>query len=494
MARSEAAKARRREKRRERKMASSAPVMKEVKKVERVAEQTLGRLNSKSYASKGSTKYQKHVYEKNKEIRRDVKRQIVASEKYLTAAGAGWLERVTNPCAVNVVSNGIPDKNSSNVLTPSEREYFDLKSGDGQDENIIFVPTDPNNPVGPGTFQPGIWDVDGQWNAIVVSDASKLTFEFLLYQGDLKRPTAVKIGQRELRLRKHAAEADVANGSRETYYGTTMEFTAAIISDEGELMCAQLKPDYVRVGNAGASESYAWEMTGESAIVPTIATGADYDQFLKRYETMSDWLSNLGELSQTVTHAAREGVYIVHKIAEPTLLFKEHNQAGADIQNRAANSLRASTTGYGQSSDFEMVRYCDPYDLNAGVVHYTGLNHNASFRVKVYTQLEMLATVGSPMQYYSHQSPAHDENALDLAQRVHSDMPDAYPSAYNAFGWLKKAWNGIKNVGSKILKPLIPSLGAAAGNAIAPGAGGAIGGALGNMIAGALPSSKIGIM
>lgn len=446
-------------------------------------------LTSKSSMSRKNPKFAKHVLPGNSEVRKITRkfvREAEAADKYLTEAGAGWLERVTNPCAVDVICYGVPDNNSANVLTPNEREYFDLKCTDGDPQPVWHLNAE-DPPVREYGIQP--FDELSVWNAVVIMDASTYVFNYLIYQGDLETPTYLSTGTRELRLRKHAQIPDLATGSRASYLGSTTEFTGPTTQDQGELTIAQLKPDYVRVGGTDASEIFSWQITGNSAFVPT---GTLEPEMRERMKALKDFLADLGELPQSISHKAKLGSYIIHKIAEPSMLFKDHNQAGADIQSRFADPLRAATTGYESalSTEITKVRYCDPYDLNAGIQHYTGISSQSSFRIKIYTQLEMTATVGSPMQYYVHKSPLHDENALDLAQRVLSEMPDGFVSAANAFGWLKKAWNKVKDVGSKILKPIIPSLGAAAGNTLLPGAGGALGGMLGNMVSGMLPGGN----
>jgi len=102
--------------------------------------------------------------------------------------------------------------------------------------------------------------------------------------------------------------------------------------------------------------------------------------------------------------------------------------------------------------------------------------------LKVHIGFEATVNPNSAYRFFTHNSPGSDKEALKKAVDIMSQTPSAYPSDANAFGWLKKAFKGVINLGKGLVKKLLPSAGKLVGDIIAPGVGGSIGGAAGGWL------------
>jgi hypothetical protein len=202
---------------------------------------------------------------------------------------------------------------------------------------------------------------------------------------------------------------------------------------------------------------------------------------------------------QAVGHKAKLGAYCVLKMNKPVLDLIEHTwledessiPGGGDefnVRRRIINPIYASLTAPERTSAdaserlalSEQVIRDSYYGFNTCVIRVTGISPKSSFRMKLYQGFELSCTAQSTGRFYTHPSPDEDEAALKIAHNILSKMPSAFPSDYNAFGWLRKLWSGIK----KPIASILPIIGSTAGNIVAPGLGGAVGGKIGNMVGG----------
>jgi hypothetical protein len=261
--------------------------------------------------------------------------------------------------------------------------------------------------------------------------------------------------------------------SRVVAMGSTMEYTGPALSNQGRQVTAQLKPNWVsgltiEEASGEATETVmAWSLNDEPVDVP-------------HPESLFDFLRELSEADpNSVAGAAHVGAYFVHKMNEPTLLFKKHLwQHGTTDTNKTtyASPFTAAYQGITTANINEtnsVEGYAEPYAWNAAIYWGEGLSIQASFQLKLYSFLEGQITPRDNFKYYAHKTPDADPQAQEIYQIMVANMPSSFPSKANAFGWLKKAWNWTKKAVGKglgFIKPFTPAL-----DAVMPGLGTALG-------------------
>ena len=88
----------------------------------------------------------------------------------MTRDGEAWLERALNPSDTSGRGSGFPDMSAAPVVTPHEREKFDIRAD-----------LTPIGAVNVGFI--GELNLGDLWNLLAVSDPSTLCTYFLVYQG-----------------------------------------------------------------------------------------------------------------------------------------------------------------------------------------------------------------------------------------------------------------------------------------------------------------------
>jgi len=344
----------------------------------------------------------------------------------LTPDGANWLMVALNPCDVSARNRGYPDMEVAPVVTPSEREKFDV--------NVNLGATDTSAP-----------DQAELWNLILISDPATLATYTYIYQGSVSSPTYSRILTNQDRIRPHLIESAFM-ASRVTAYGTTIEFTGPTLSDQGVMLSSQLKSGWTKVKtqNTGTApvitDYYAWPLEGGTGVD---AAPNELFDFLRE---------NMEADPQSFASAAKVGSYAVHKMNEPSLLMRNHNlKVGVETADAAFvinpfYSITTNTPTNPLTIPSTMILPLFSSELNAwnaNIFWATGLSTASSFNVKKYVHIEGQIAPRSALRYYSHAPPCVDENALHAYNRLIEKMPSAYPSEYNAFGWLKKTFNWI---------------------------------------------------
>lgn len=362
----------------------------------------------------------------------------------MTRDGEAWLERALNPSDTSGRGSGFPDMSAAPVVTPHEREKFDIRAD-----------LTPIGAVNVGFI--GELNLGDLWNLLAVSDPSTLCTYFLVYQGSLGNPTYAAWFTNQDRIRPHLAKAGFVE-SRITAYGTTFEMTGSMVSNQGEMVAAQLAADWTfeRIQNTNQTNLLEWNLNGDPDIDPS---GAQLYEFTRQLMD-TDPLSSAG--------MARTGAYFVHKLNEPSNLFGRHAGQMAGKQRKFYENPFASAYAPLTNTD-------DPTDVrltlgvhetlmswNAGIFWATGISTQTSFAVKKYVDIEGHISTKSELRYYTRDAPDEDERALTLYKETIKQMSSAYPSSYNMFGFLKKAFNWGKNavkwVGNKIVRPFRPIL------------------------------------
>lgn len=398
-------------------------------------------------------------------------RALVPNQRF-TPAGRKWIERVCNPCDTAVVCHGVPDLMSTNVVTPSERSFFDINLNTHD-----LVTTD----------RPPSIEADTPWNLTVFGDGST---GLVFYSIDQAEGKYSAFGCYQSRLNFLVNTKGEYSASRLTFMGVTLEMTGPTVEDQGELTAGQFVSNNRPYVTDGTTDTDLVSFYRYPLVKDTGVSFQDLDLFYSEIPESDN---------QSVGHKAKLGAYSILKLAKPVLDMVEHQwednivyASGTptkyDLERRVINPMFAAL--YDPSIDkialnnrlktSKPVIQRDSYGFNSCVIRVTGISPKSSFRLKLYQGYELSCTAESSGRFYTHPSPDDDEAAMKMAHHILTRMPSAFPSDYNAFGWLRKLWGGIK----KPISQVLPVIGAAAGNVVAPGIGGAIGGNLGNMLGG----------
>lgn len=437
---------------------------KEIARTERVNARRMRRsINNTTRRSTRGIPFPENTGEMYAQHQRATRSQISAAVNgyNVTNNGIEWLKVATNPCDTSAFNQGYPDLESAPVTTPSSRENFDVKL----DDKPTASTTGPLPTSAPDDAE--------LWSCMIVSDPSTLSTYILRYQGAINNPSYYNVSTVQDQIRSHI-ETTGMSASRVTAYGTTVEFTGPTLSDQGELVTAQLKQKWKDVSTTlnevtrATNTMMAWPLN---------------DQY--PYDSPDELLAFASELStadpQSQVRKAKDGAYFVHKMNNPVLNMCEHDLR---TTSEEGNSIMFNNPFYTFFKGIEVPTSLSPtwiqayskvpYSWNAGIFHATGLSSAASFLVKKYVHLECQITPKSPLRYYTHRSPLVDENAQHAYNKMVESMPSSFVSAANAFGWLKKAWKWVLGAGKtvfdivgklkpvfEVVKPIIGTLGEA---------------------------------
>jgi hypothetical protein len=378
-----------------------------------------------------------------------LKREIRAMKKgengfeQLTPGGRAWLEKALNPCDYSVPAVGFPDLSAANVALFQEREQFDLQFG--------------LTPVGAtGLGFTGTPDEAELWNTCLISDPYSMMTYTLIWQGALGAPSYAAWFANQDRIRPHLAEAGFVE-ARINSYGTTVEFTGPTIQDQGELIAGQLAANWQPMKDDSDSDNLlTWQLNGDPTQEPS---GNQLFEFVRQLMDTDP---------QAVATKAKLGAYFAHKRTEPVNSYSKIDGILAEEKKKFFYNPFASA--YATVAVPDPLVDTDPritqmigdpgYSWNAAIFIARGLSTQSSFQVKKYVSMEAHLTPSSPIRYYTRLPVDEDELAQEMYKHISRTRPSAYPSSYNAFGFLKKAFNwakgAVKWVGNKIVKPFRP--------------------------------------
>jgi len=372
-----------------------------------------------------------------------------------TVNGRNWLHKILDPAnQSNGTCYGVPDASGTQVVTPQEREIFKI--------NLPLSGFKSSAPLTPVNFNP-----DLVYNLIVVNSPVALTTFWMAYQGALGVQDCVyQFGALPYKLKEHA------NGvvkARLMFFGSTLQFTGASIKDQGEAVHSQLPhkylPESIGLPDTGVAGSLVPHPSLNYRVWPL--TSAQYNGSslnLNGPSSLDTWVSNLAEMDPScLLGKAKDGAYFPHKITDPNFFFME-------VIPYTYNDSASLTSGcmlvnpfalfFFKSSDlpknidnritFDFL-FDEPFNFNASVSHFMGIDPVSTFELKIYLGLEAAVGFDSPLQYYTHKAIELDSCAIALHKEISSRMGSAYPSRMNF-------WGTLKNVIAHIVKSSVPGL------------------------------------
>lgn len=202
-----------------------------------------------------------------------------------------------------------------------------------------------------------------------------------------------------------------------------------------------------------------------------------------------------------VVSAAKDGVFVPHRLLGPTFGFRRPlpacgrgtaNSAGTTwsiVDLTSADSLMigvmprfqtpAGTTStsvpWWVASVYATASRPDDMNFDAvatGVSIFRGLNNNATITVTMHVGMECILQAESPFRTMAGDPDEPDMRAINSYYEIVARMPHAYPASYNSLGLvlpaiasalravvphLPKVWEGIKAV-APVVAPMIPAL------------------------------------
>jgi len=92
-----------------------------------------------------------------------------------------------------------------------------------------------------------------------------------------------------------------------------------------------------------------------------------------------------------------------------------------------------------------------PSERNLAEVQMTNLHPDAGISLMFRLGFETKVYPGTSLSQFAKLSPVHDPVAIDAYQKISRELKDAYPERFNLLGLL---WNGIKEIGKRVLPVL----------------------------------------
>jgi len=322
-----------------------------------------------------------------------------------TTDGAQWAMKALHPACNTAAITGIPDRTGVPVAVTEFKSSYTIQNTVNAlnfDAVLTFLPS-------PQLF-----------------GTSSMTQAGVQILGDYFVNTQLSgAGLTEKRQFWHQQVAT----ARLAYYGITISYDCATLTDNGTLTAGQTMPCWVLVSSTNpATQAY-------SGIAITYG--------------------NLINMPLAVQYRARDGAYMPVKLTNPALPF-------IDQSNDFAYG-GWYPVGQGLPNNFLMSQLLDGQMAS---VAFRNVSASTMLRVTVRMGLEVTPTPGSSYSSFMHPSPLPDSLALDAYYTISAHMNDAYPDEFND-------WNKLKQVVSKIGRFLLPALGLA-GDVIAPGLGTAV--------------------
>lgn len=401
-----------------------------------------------------------------------------------TVAGSMWLAKVLDPCHPSMGVYGIPDLDTSTVVTP---QYMGTSSITNAVVDLFHVAGSP------------VWDPEAPWSFVQIVDWSVGKTCILKYQGDLGLTSSTYVtrsgnGDWIPNMRNVFDTTNGVDKVRLMYAGVTYDPSMATLSDEGGMVCAQTKSKYVKVAtqvggaNTTVRDTRYWNMLTTSNGSMTVLKLA---QFL-------DSLTTLDE--RAASHQAKLGAYVPARWDGGQFNYVEIDQAPEvnevldAMQTDQEVKLMPLT---GRTFSFTDVPLAVPENIGphhsentpistvmpweTTIMWVRGLaptsTYQATYRFGVEAQIDPSARLNgtSPWAPFTHSAPMHDQMALEAAVNIRTNLLSAYPASYN---FLDKLWGVVKKVAGSVLPSVvkgIPFVGPAIGNlmeTMLPGRGG----------------------
>jgi len=367
----------------------------------------------------------------------------------LTRRSTDWIIKALHPPS-EVVAEGVPDQSAAHVLRPDYRvqETIGAPAGAAQWDLMLWsLPGDVASvrwasgpsPVDftaaatpPGCFT-GVIQIQPDEDYAGTATASVLagSFSAISSSGPVSRPFEF----------------------RHQYKSITASLVASAVSDSGSVYAAQFPPTAYVDQNVNT--------VGSSVVNPSASNFAHYAKFRPP----------LSESQMTVMApgayqgAARDGVYMPHRLAGPSQPFARLQPASYAFDNgniamipgqQVANPFPSFPFAVRMQSSVPGGDYpaswigaapmpsgrnvCDTgYDnLNQGVIFFRGLTGGgaggfpASVRIKVLVGLEIIPSAQTPDRIFAAPSAPYEPKAMEAYYLLCHELLDAYPASYNS--------------------------------------------------------------
>lgn len=373
----------------------------------------------------------------------------------LTGAGKAWLRDYLNPCGeVERADVGIPDGSSSLAAIKNCRgddvircpealaAAIDKETPNGGNWWLcIFVPpwVDDTAVLIASAFEPTFGsqftaEVAGapaypSWSQTGSSD-TPIESLFLSRISTPGISTAIGTGT-------DGNVVNYASQYRMIKRGITCHLIADDLTNRGSVTAGQWftkpQPEVIALGRADDSNyhtltkvDFAWSLLIGN-ITPTLLTSTD---------------------ERTYQGQAKDGVYMPIYKSGCDFSYQPYSQRKTVLHTLTDDSRNVETddTYTDEKLDQFPSKVID-HTQNVGVVWFRGISSRANVRVKSRYSIQAVIQPGSPWGADSAIGPQRDQVAMDIAQQIQNDLPQAYPAHYNDWGLLG---NIVKNLVSKI--------------------------------------------
>jgi len=228
--------------------------------------------------------------------------------------------------------------------------------------------------------------------------------------------------------------------ARLAYYGITISYDCATLTDNGTLTAGQV-------------------LNGWIQSLPTAATGVSVPVMVYAGPTLA--YDNLINLPLAVQYRAKEGCYMPIKLNNPSLPFINQSMLYF-YRNWWPSGGGPPLVGSETINGYKLPQLLD---AQLGSVCFRNIINTTMLRVTIRMGVEVTPMAGSSYSSFMHPSPPPDNVALDQYYTISAKLYDGYPDSYNDWNQL---WGVIKKVASAaapVVSSLIPG-----GSAVVAGA------------------------
>jgi hypothetical protein len=225
---------------------------------------------------------------------------------------------------------------------------------------------------------------------------------------------------------------------RRTYLGSTIDFNAASLTNQGRVVAGQWSPDVTL------------------AISPSTATPPVYsDVYLVQTPAITET-----EIVQTdelrVAHEAKCGLYFPNRPAATGAAFT----SASEMRNLAVHQTGQAPDPVQDPQPFQNDLWLRGWLI--GVSHWTGMYHTSSLRIKRNEGIELVASATSVYSPFSTPALANDIRAMQMVQEYSRREPHGYYADYNELGTLlQKILGGVGNAVQSLGLPILSPVGGA---------------------------------
>lgn len=245
---------------------------------------------------------------------------------------------------------------------------------------------------------------------------------------------------------------------RMLYGSLTVELNAPEILNQGMVYCAQQRME-IGLNGIENAQNNTIGLTAQQVLLSQLPTNP----------------SLLAQISPGFyKQLAREGVFTVQGLAQPTNLYQAGAEVFATIGTAANHTPATGTYGCAPIGN-RAVTWGSPYSCCAGVstnwssswVLFTGISQSATLELKSIHGYEMQAGVGSSFQLFVEPSAEPDSLAVDAYYSIRHGMADGYPAKFNFLGSLLSFIPAAISKIASWLAPAAPLIGQTIGQGLA---------------------------